>query len=133
MTWLDHLKNLLPINVQKRLKFLHKGVPSFFKNHFKKPGNITLENYLKDNKFFVFSFVRHPFDRLVSAYLDKIAGKPKNYLNERRRVVLRFNDNDGIPFNHFIQYVISEVKRFLNCLPKGFVYNAQCSKYILTH
>ena len=75
---------------------------------------------MKDKKFFVFSFVRHPFDRLVSANLDKIAGKPVNYLNERRRIVLRFKDEDGIPFNHFIKYVISEVKRFLNCLPKGF-------------
>ena len=81
MTWLGHLKNLLPINVQKRLKFLHRGVPSFFKSHFKKPENITLENYLKDKKFFVFSFVRHPFDRLVSAYLDKTAGKPVSVSN----------------------------------------------------
>ena len=28
--------------------------------------------HLKKNKFFFFSFVRHPFERLVSSYMDKI-------------------------------------------------------------
>ena len=97
----------------------HEAIPNYFKRHFKKPRNITLENYLKKNNFFVFSFVRHPFDRIVSAYLDKIAGNPNNYQDERKSIVLKFNDKDDVPFEHFIEYVISEVKRFLNCRPIG--------------
>ena len=121
MTWLDHLKYLLPKSVQnsKMIKPEHEAIPSYFKRHFKKPRNITLEKYLKNNNYFVFSFVRHPFDRLVSAYLDKIAGNPINYQDERKNIVLKFNDKYRVPFEHFIEYVISEVKRFLNCQPIG--------------
>ena len=39
------------------------------KNH--KPDS-TLEKMVNEKQYFAFSFVRHPFDRLVSAYIDKI-------------------------------------------------------------
>ena len=39
------------------------------KNH--KPDS-TLEKMVNEKHYFSFSFVRHPFDRLVSAYIDKI-------------------------------------------------------------
>ena len=102
----------------------HEAIPSYFKRHFKKPGNIALEKYLKENNFFVFSFVRHPFDRLVSAYLDKIAGNPNSYQDERKNIVLKFSDDNGVQFDHFIEYVVSEVKRFLNCQPIGLKLSA---------
>jgi hypothetical protein len=34
-----------------------------------------------------FSFVRHPFDRLVSAYLDKIDGKKDDHYRSRAKKI----------------------------------------------
>ena len=65
------------------------------------------------------TFVRHPFDRLVSAYLDKIAGDPKNYQVDRKKIVAMFDDGDKVPFDHYIKFVVSDVQRFLDCKPKG--------------
>lgn len=37
------------------------------------PGQLyPFQGHLKDDRFFKFSFVRHPYDRVLSAYLDKI-------------------------------------------------------------
>ena len=42
-----------------------------------------LNNYFKENDYLTFSFVRHPFDRIVSAYLDKIGKYLKRVLNKK--------------------------------------------------
>ena len=34
----------------------------------------NLQKYFKENQYLTFSFVRHPFDRIVSAYKDKAEG-----------------------------------------------------------
>ena len=115
MTWMKHFKHLIPKDAN--ITYWHGDIPKYFE--FSKPEYIPLKKYLKENGYFVFTFVRHPFDRLVSAYLDKIAGDPKHYQLDRRKIVAMFNDGDQVPFDHFIKFVVSEVKRFLDCKPKG--------------
>ncbi len=53
---------------------LHHAVPHYYSAKRQLPPglNVTLLEYLKTNAYMSFSFVRHPFDRLVSAYEDKI-------------------------------------------------------------
>ena len=66
---LDPKKRFSP----KSLK-LHSKMSTLFsvKAQIGKIGNLW--KYLKKNKYLTFSFVRHPFDRLVSAYKDKAEG-----------------------------------------------------------
>ena len=115
MTWMAHFRHLIPKDA--KITYWHGDIPKYFK--FSKPKNIPLKKYFKDNGYFVFMFVRHPFDRLVSAYLDKIAGDPNHYQYDRRFIVAMFKDGDVVPFDHYIKFVVSEVQRFLNCKPKG--------------
>ena len=39
----------------------------------------SVKKYFSDNEYLTFSFVRHPFDRIVSAYKDKAEDEGKNY------------------------------------------------------
>ena len=39
----------------------------------------SVKKYFSDNDYLTFSFVRHPFDRIVSAYKDKAERKGKEY------------------------------------------------------
>ena len=65
MTWIAYLKNLIPPDVQLEMHIInwHKQVPQYYK--FELPKDIGLNNFFKKNDYFVFSFVRHPFDRYV--------------------------------------------------------------------
>ncbi len=62
--------------------------------------------YLKKNlsrgKFLTFSFVRHPFDRLVSAFVEKVESKDSNYIK------LTLLDLYGsCDFETFLKHVLS--------------------------
>ena len=85
---MEHFVKLLPEDIQKDFNFanmnsaqLHQAVPKHFslkRKDIVDPNQINRFFYSK--RIFVFSFVRHPFDRLVSAYLDKIdSGGSENY------------------------------------------------------
>ena len=39
----------------------------------------SVKKYFSDNEYLTFSFVRHPFDRIVSAYKDKAEDEGKDY------------------------------------------------------
>ena len=54
----------------KKYYNLHKYVLKHFA--FDMSGSIDINDYFHSKRYFVFSFVRHPFDRLVSAYVDKV-------------------------------------------------------------
>ena len=55
--------------------------------------NISLDNYFVRNEFCVFSFVRHPFDRLVSAYLNKIVTLKLKDLKSERHLIIKRNSS----------------------------------------
>lgn len=112
MTWLDHFTKLLPKGAKEHLHNWHNEIPTYFP--FQKPKNESLNDYFSRNKYFVFSFVRHPFDRLVSAYLDKIAGDPKHYLIERKKIQNLYGVKQ-IDFEIFLIYVRGKVKKYTKC------------------
>ena len=85
---MEHFVKLLPDQIQNDFNFaqmnsaqLHQAVPKHFSLKDKDLTEpIQINGFFYSNRIFVFSFVRHPFDRLVSAYLDKIdSGESENY------------------------------------------------------
>ena len=77
-----------------------------FKEQLPNMMNPTLE-YFKRNHFFAFSFVRHPFDRLVSAYVDKVIKNKAIWLKDHPTI-------GSTNFATFAQYVVSKCEQFAN-------------------
>ena len=70
----------------------HSEVPKYFPFSMENQ-NMSLDNYFVRNEFCVFSFVRHPFDRLVSAYLNKIVTLKLKDLKSERRLIIKRNSS----------------------------------------
>ena len=87
-----YLKKLIPEKILNGLNWRglnwHSEVPKHFPFSMENQ-NMSLDNYFVRNEFCVFSFVRHPFDRLVSAYLNKIKTNKHTNVIERRLVIKR--------------------------------------------
>ena len=86
-TWMQHFNALLDPEHQKKISYIrpehmvgkkmnwHDFVPRQFsvqKQTGMKFDFESLKKYFIDNEYLTFSFVRHPFDRIVSAYKDKV-------------------------------------------------------------
>ena len=66
---------------------------------------IKLKKLVNKNHYFAFSFVRHPFDRLVSAYVDKIESNKTGYFQLHiANIKKKYGD---VTFNNFLLYVLS--------------------------
>ena len=65
-----------------------------------------LHTYLKENNYLKFSFVRHPFDRLVSAYREKVE-KKEHGLYVRQKLKKFYGKVD---FETFLLHVINTYK-----------------------
>ena len=101
-TWMNHFNDLLDpkhrISPEKKQNIdLHNFIPPKFSIH--KQIGVTLDfkstkKYLSDNEYLTFSFVRHPFDRIVSAYKDKAEEKGNTY-ELKRELRFRFNIASG--------------------------------------
>jgi hypothetical protein len=98
-------------------KALHS--PNYLKSHY----NLTsLRKYSKKDilqildDYFVLMVVRHPLDRIISAYRDKLAGNNSIYEHRLGRSVLKAvrpqasdtvkQRGHGVTFQEFIQYMI---------------------------
>ena len=71
----------------------------------------TANRYLHDEDFLTFSFVRHPFERLVSAYNDRILNI-NNYKNDNylERVGLQKWYEHDHSFPAFVDLVLKEYR-----------------------
>ena len=99
-TWMHHFNDLLPVDERpwgdgtgKLKDMIRVRINRKFKANqlgkFRNPGE-EFPKLFEQNNYTVFSFVRHPFERLVSAYNDKI-------------------NTEKVPFTRFVDKVI---KRF---------------------
>ena len=85
-TWMQHFNNLQDpeLRLDKEKKHnnaFHTIIPKRFSivNQIGKGFNFqSVKKYFSDNEYLTFSFVRHPFDRIVSAYKDKAEEKSKD-------------------------------------------------------
>ena len=93
-TWADHFKKMMTAKERPdrfnetfaKDKWRITQLKPFFEipDSLKERNNINEETttkkafieFLKDNSLFTFSFIRHPFERIVSAYKDKILYTP---------------------------------------------------------
>ena len=66
----------------------------------------SLNNYLKSEHYLTFSFVRHPCDRLVSAYREKVERKTRG-LYFKHKLIKLYHKYD---FATFVEHVIKTIK-----------------------
>ncbi|WP_216824141.1 sulfotransferase family protein [Dietzia sp. WMMA184] len=64
--------------------------------------NEVLQSYYK------FTFVRNPYTRLLSCYLDRIHGNPRSVPRRRFNTVSGFSSNDEVTFSDFVQIISSQ-------------------------
>ena len=120
-TWSNYFYMMLPNYTRKGLE--KKFGNTLFKQeiirpYYKLPSNIIasladnlirlrqLKNIFKRKRVLLFSFVRHPFERLVSAYNDRVI--QKNILFEHGYTTW-YNNNHSFP--SFVNLVLSEYKK----------------------
>ena len=88
-TWMSHLMKIMKTKYRPKVELPPRSSGRvMMSNFFKIPSELTktqgiillelFENFLEDNQITTFSFVRHPFERLVSAFKDKRNVKGKN-------------------------------------------------------
>lgn len=86
-------------------------------NLFPPPGTFKLRKQIFSESI-KFIIVRHPFERLVSAYRDKLAGFSRNshYLDMRKHIIQKYRkrskDKSAIPtFRESVDFVLDELKK----------------------
>jgi len=86
-------------------------------NLFPPPATFKLRKQIYEESI-KFMIVRHPFERLVSAYRDKLAGFSRNehYLSMRKHIIQKYRkkskDKSAIPtFKESVDFVLDELKK----------------------
>ena len=63
--------------------------------------------FLHQNDYLLFTFVRHPFERLISAYKEKIL-KPHDYVEPNEKYGVLFKKRNSLSFPEFIDLVLKD-------------------------
>ena len=139
-TWRTHLKDILPNNIREKLtqKFGQRSLMAItsdgkwiLDNYFSITKSdvtgglgdwlapITVNNFLKRDRFLSFSFVRHPYERLVSAYNDKIDQHEKKtnfkMISSAKKALYEKLLNNDYSFSSFVNLVLYEYRT--SCFP----------------
>ena len=101
-TWMHHFNDLLPLderpwgdgtgnlNDSTRARINNAFKPSsLFQSERENPGTFFTKLF-KDENYEVFTFVRHPFERLVSAYTNKVNSEKVSFSSFADKVINRF-------------------------------------------
>jgi len=82
-TWLRFFGELASVldwqneGIMDNVDELHKVVPKWFEKNLKGIKTMPkIKTFLEKEDIFILSFVRHPFDRLVSAFENKVSKYP---------------------------------------------------------
>ena len=118
LTWRSHFTNLVPNNKDvKRFPAWELQDNFTIREYDFAGGNdqwispLVIKNFIRRNKFLSVSFVRHPFERLVSAYNDKIY---ENGVYIKKTGYEKWFKNDR-SFSSFVNLVLHEYQT--NCNP----------------
>ena len=131
-TWRYHLINFLPTNIYgklaKQYKINAQDMPmkwlAALHSYYEIPQNTvsggstnrispsSINNYLSSNQILSFSFVRHPFERLVSAYNDKFIKEWSKY----GKIYSGWFEK-GRSFSSFVNLVLYQYRK--SCYPKS--------------
>jgi len=110
-SWLSNYLKLVNSTANPKSGNLHKTVT----NLFPPPATFKLRRKIYEESI-KFIIVRHPFERLVSAYRDKLAGFSRNdhYLTMRSHIISKYRknvkDKSTIPtFSESVDFILDEL------------------------
>ena len=87
----------------------HIAINKLFSSKNVKTSHQKLSKYLSKEKYFTFVFVRHPLDRIVSAYVDKVLStKAKDYAYVRKGLVQKYGQ---VTFQNFLRFVLKSLDK----------------------
>lgn len=111
-------KRLLPLNKRETLKNVYEDryeIERYFRVPWSEGGRpekvqtINVKKYIKSSKITAFSLVRHPFERLVSAYKNKVLHDNGKYI---RGLGYENWYKTGHSFANFVDLVLKEYENF---------------------
>ncbi|TRY72464.1 hypothetical protein TCAL_11413 [Tigriopus californicus] len=108
-TWMHYFMDMADSEDLKNKIHTVSDLHPVISNYFKLSPSTHLKTYLNDNPLLLVTFVRHPFERLISTYENKIKYvKDKAFSRIRNSIGKAFGD---FSFPSFIKYVLNDLTK----------------------